>query len=89
MNNNASIKYTAVLPNEYISELKELASKKMIPSVNYGIKYAVQKYLEQSKKERYAKNMQEAAQDENFLKRTLDCQKDFDFVEKVQNVLFL
>ena len=81
MNNNTSIKYTAVLPDEYIMELKELASKKIIPSVNYGIKSAVEQYLEQSRKERYAKNMQEAAKDEEFLKRTLNCQKDFDFVD--------
>jgi len=81
MNNNASIKYTAVLPNEYIVELKDLAAKKIIPSVNYGIKNAVKKYLEQSKKERYEKGMQEAAQDEKFLKRTMDCQKNFEFVD--------
>ena len=81
MNNNASTKYTAVLPNEYIVELRELAAKKIIPSVNYGIKNAVEEYLEQLRKERYAKNMQEAAQDEEFLKRTLNCQRDFDFVD--------
>jgi predicted DNA-binding protein len=75
--NNTSIKYTAVLPNEYVTELKELASKKIIPSVNYGIRKAVEKYLEQAKKEIYAQNMAEAAKDEDFLKRTLDCQKDF------------
>jgi len=81
MNNNASTKYTAVLPNEYVLELKKLASKKIIPSVNYGIKNAVEKYLEQSRKEEYEKNMQEAARDKNFLKRTLNAQKDFNFVD--------
>jgi len=81
MNNNASIKYTAVLPNEYVSELKNLAAKKIIPSVNYGIKRAVEKYLEQSRKERYEQDMQEAAQDKEFLKRTVTTQKDFTFVD--------
>ena len=81
MNNNASIKYTAVLPDEYIIELKELAAQKFIPSVNYGIKSAVKKYLEQSRKEKYEKGMQEAAKDEEFIKRTMDCQNDFDFVD--------
>jgi hypothetical protein len=75
--NNTSIKYTVVLPSEYISELKELASKKIIKSVNNGIKIAIEKYIEQEKKELYAQSMAEAAKDENFLKRTLDCQKDF------------
>ena len=81
MNNNTSIKYTAVLPNEYILELKELAAKKVIPSVNYGIKRAVETYLEQSKKEKYAQSMREAAKDEEFLKRTLNAQEDFKFID--------
>jgi hypothetical protein len=75
--NNINLKYTAVLPNEYVSELKALAAKKIIPSVNYGIKKAVAKYLEESKKEIYEKSMAEAAKDKNFLKRTSDCQNDF------------
>ena len=81
MNNNASIKYTAVLPDAYIMELKELAAQKVIPSVNYGIKSAVKIYLEQSRKEKYEKSMQEATQDEEFLKRTLTAQEDFKFVD--------
>ena len=81
MNNNTSIKYTAVIPNEYILELKELTAQKIIHSVNYGIKKAVEIYLEKSKKEKYEKSMQEAAKDEAFLKRTLTAQKDFDFID--------
>lgn len=75
--NNTSIKYTVALPSEYISELKELASKKIIKSVNNGIKIAIEKYIQQEKKELYERSMTEAAKDEDFLKRTLDCQKDF------------
>jgi len=79
--NNMSVKYTAVLPNEYVNELRELTAKKIIPSVNYGIKKAVGKYLEQEKKEMYRKSMEEAANDPDFMKRTLDAQKDFTFVD--------
>ena len=32
-------------------------------------------------KEEYEKGMQEAAKDEEFLKRTLECQEDFKFVD--------
>ncbi|MCL2095680.1 MAG: hypothetical protein FWH10_02110 [Oscillospiraceae bacterium] len=81
MNNNTGIKYTSVLPDEYITELRELAAKKIIPSVSYGIKVAVGKYLEQEKKERYKKYMQEASQDKAFLERTLNAQKDFSFAD--------
>jgi len=78
---NINIEYTAVLPDEYVTELKKLASKKFIPSVNYGIKRAVEKYLEQVKKEVYSDVMEEADKDAAFLKRTLDTQKDFTVID--------
>ena len=72
------------IPSEYLGELQELAEKKIIPSVNYGIKRAVEKYLEQIKKEMYEKSMAEAAKDENFIKRTLEAQKDFSAADYMQ-----
>ena len=71
---NATIKYTAVLPSEHVNELKALAAQKIIPSVNYGIKRAVEEFLDQSKREIYEKSMMEAVKDAAFLKRTLDTQ---------------
>jgi len=67
-----NIKYTAVLPSDYVNELKELASKKIIPSVNFGIRLAIENYISQSKKESYQKQMNAAAKDEGFMKRTLE-----------------
>lgn len=74
---NVNTKYTAVLPSEHINELKQLASEKFIPSVNYGIKRAVEQYLEQVKKQVYEQHMAEAVKDAAFLTRTLNTEKSF------------
>ncbi len=76
-----NIKYTAVLPIDYVNELKELASKKIIPSVNFGIRLAIENYISQSKKELYQKQMTEAAKDEGFMKRTLETDEAFKNVD--------
>ncbi len=76
-----TIKYTATLPETSVDELKMLAEKKVIPSVNFAIREAIDIYITQRKKELYEKQMQEAAQDKIFLKRTIDSNKDFFFVD--------
>lgn len=82
MSDNAkNIKYTAVLPIEYINELKELALKKIIPSVNFGIRLAIENYICERKRDLYKKQMKEAAKDDAFLKRTLETQAVYDLVD--------
>jgi len=76
-----TIKYTATLSDESIQELKALAEKKVIPSVNHAIREAIEMYIVQTKKQVYEKQMQEAAEDERFQKRTIDCNKDFTFAD--------
>jgi hypothetical protein len=61
--------------------MQMLAEKKVIPSVNYAIREAIEEYITLTKKQLYVKQMQEAAEDEQFQKRTLDCGKDFTFVD--------
>ena len=72
-----NIRYTAVLPEKDVLMLKELVSSKVIPSVNSGIREAIESYIETCKRERYARLMQEAAQDKEFMKRTMDAQNAF------------
>ena len=72
-----SIKYTAVLPVKFVSELKELASMKVIPSVNYGIREAIEHYIAECKCELYAQQMMEAAENKEYMERTLDTQEAF------------
>lgn len=81
LNVKQTIKYTATLSEESIQELKALAEKKVIPSVNYAIREAIEEYIAQTKKQMYEKQMQEAAEDERFQKRTIGCDKEFTFVD--------
>ena len=73
----ASIKYTAVLPTKFVSELKELATMKVIPSVNYGIREAIGLYIAECKRDIYAQQMLEAANNKEYMDRTLDTQYEF------------
>jgi hypothetical protein len=76
-----TIKYTATLPESSVDELKMLAEKKVIPSVNFAIREAIEVYIVQTKKELYQKQIKEASKDEVFLKRTINCDNDFSFVD--------
>lgn len=72
-----SIKYTTVLPKECLNVLRELAEKKIISSVNQGIRLAVEDFVARQKKQEYFLAVSEAANDEAFKKRTMDAQNDF------------
>lgn len=72
-----NIKYTAVLPSECVDDLKDLASNNFIPSVNFGIRLAVERFVSQSRRELYEKHIKEAAEDKEFINRTLDAQNAF------------
>ena len=72
-----SIKYTTVLPAKFVADLKELASRKVIPSVNFGIRDAIEHYIADCKREQYVQQMTEAANNKGFMERTLDTQDAF------------
>jgi hypothetical protein len=76
-----SVKYTAVLPRAYVIELKALAGKKIIPSVNQGIRLAVENFVAFHQQQEYELALQAAAADQAFIKRTLDTQEDFSAVD--------
>jgi len=72
-----NIRYTAMLPEKDVLILKELVASKVIPSVNSGIRDAIETYIDACKREQYALRMREAAQDKDFMKRTMDAQNAF------------
>lgn len=78
---NSNIRYTTVLPARDVEELKKLAAKKVISSVNNGIREAIELFLEKVKLELYAQEMAEASQDINYINRTLDSQADFEHAD--------
>ena len=78
----ASIKYTTVIPQTYIDELKKLTEKKRISSVSQGIRLAIEDFVTIQKRLDYVNSISEAAKDDAFIKRTLDTQNDFAFVDE-------
>lgn len=76
-----NIKYTSVLPVEYVDSLKELVLSDSIPSINYGIREAVEQYLVIKKNEQYDAQMIEASKDKEFMKRTMKADSEFAYVD--------
>ena len=77
----ASVKYTTVLPKTCIDEMKDLADKKIVPSVSQGIRLAIENFIAFQKQQEYANSLKDAANDSAFIKRTLDTQNDFAVVD--------
>ena len=78
----ASIKYTAVLPKTCIDDLKNLADKKIVPSVSQGIRIAIENFIAIQKQQEYANGIMEAKNDPDFIQRTMDAHNDFADVDK-------
>jgi predicted DNA-binding protein len=74
---NNSIKYTVVMPESSVEQLKELAGKNIISSVNAGVREAVEDYLIKVRKELYKKDLQEAVKDPEFIKRSEETMQAF------------
>ncbi|MDR1915514.1 MAG: hypothetical protein LBQ58_02945, partial [Synergistaceae bacterium] len=66
-----------VLPRHYVDELKAMAEKRIIPSVNQGIRSAVEIFVSDHKRRVYEMEMKEAACDEAFINRTIETQEIF------------
>ena len=73
----ATVKYTAVLPQEYLDELRKMSENKMISSVNQAIRAAIGDFVAAHKKQEYLRAMQKAAKDKSFIERTMDSQQAF------------
>lgn len=71
------VKYTVVLQESDIRQLKELVDKNIINSVNAGVREAVEEYIARNKKETYKKELMKAAKDPEFIKRNDEIMKAF------------
>jgi hypothetical protein len=76
------VKYTVVLPEESLEELKTLAGKNIIESINAGVREAVAAYIIQQKRESYKQDLAAAAQDPEFLKRTEETMDSFHSIDQ-------
>ncbi|NLL51143.1 MAG: hypothetical protein GX248_00350 [Peptococcaceae bacterium] len=79
---NNSKKYTVVIPADDLDQLKELADRKIIASVNAGVREAVEDYIVKLKKEMYKKDLMEAVEDEAFIKRSTESEQDFELLDQ-------
>lgn len=77
-----SVKYTVVLPESSINELKELVGNNKITSVNAGVREAIKEYIVKTKTESYRSKLNEAVKDPDFIKRTEDVMKSFTYLDK-------
>ncbi len=77
MQHGDMVKYTAVLPAGTVNALKRMAERKEIPSVNQGIREALERYITDEEKARYAREMREAAADADYMARTMETQEAF------------
>ena len=53
-----------------------------VKSLTQAINDAIALYLKEIKRRKYAEGMMEAAKDREFIKRTMECQKEFDGIEE-------
>ena len=81
LSQTANVKYTAILPQDCLNELRSMTERNLIPSVNQGIRAAVEDFVKAYKLREYQHGIREAANDEVFIRRTMDTQSAFEFVD--------
>ncbi len=77
-----TVKSTININKYYKEQLEELVRLNLVSSITEGVNLAIEKFIKDKKKEIYAKQMEEAGKDCDFLSRTLSAQNDF---EKIEN----
>ncbi len=70
-----------VLPRKHVSELKEMAREAQIPSVNKGIRLAIEDFIKAQNKLIYEQKMREAAEDKDYMNRIAETEADFALVD--------
>ena len=80
---------TFSLPVDLLERLKEYAKNQDIPSLNAGVKEALEEYSKKIEKEKLRKRMAEASQDPLFMKDLENSMKAFEDsdAERVSNPL--
>ncbi len=80
-NRNDTVKYTVVLPKKHVSELKEMVREAQIPSINKGIRLAIEDFIKAQNKLIYEQKMREAAEDKDYMNRIAETEADFALVD--------
>ena len=80
-NKNDTVRYTVVLPKYQVSELKEMVRETQIPSINQGIRLAIEDFIKAQNKLVYEQKMREAAKDKDYMNRIAESEADFKLVD--------
>ena len=81
MANPTMVKSTINISAINFEELKSLVSEQAISSMTEGINLGIEMLIKEKRREIYQKEMSEAANDKDFLDRTLNSQHDFDQID--------
>ncbi|MEQ8220773.1 MAG: hypothetical protein ABRQ37_00615 [Candidatus Eremiobacterota bacterium] len=73
---------TFSIPVVLLEKFKEYARENYIPSLNSGVKQALEEYSKKIEKEKLYKTMLEASKDPLFMKDLNDSMKDFDVSDR-------
>lgn len=76
-----AVKSTVNLNKYYKEQLEELVRLNLLSSVTEGVNLAIENFVKDKNRELYAKQMEEAVKDCEFMERTLSAQNDFDKIE--------
>ena len=76
-----AVKSTINLNKHYKEQLEELVRQHMLSSVTEGINLAIGNFINEKNRELYDKEMTAAANDSDFMERTLSSQRDFDKID--------
>lgn len=72
---------TFSLPVDLVEKLKALAKEDYIPSLNAGVKEALEEYTRLKEKEKLRKDMEKASRDPLFMKDLNSSMKAFEFAD--------
>ena len=73
--------YTFSLPVEAVNRMKEYANEKYIPSVNAGVREAIEEYTRKLEKEKLRNELYKASRDPLFLKDIEECANDLETLD--------
>ena len=77
----STVKSTININKYYKEQLEVLVKQNVLSSLTEGINLAIEIFVKEKQKEIYNKQMQEAACDTEFMKRTISSQIDFEKID--------
>lgn len=76
------VKYTVILPEDDVKKLRSLARSNTIDSINSGVREAVAQYITKLNNITYEKDLMEAVNDPEFIKRNKVIEESFKHSDK-------